>query len=65
MSLRSLGLSKDPKDAQRQPSCFPDANFQLQMTFATFRKVCSMGRRNSLKIFNFVLLSNKLLKGEF
>ena len=25
MSLRSLGLSKDPKDAQRQPSCFPDA----------------------------------------
>ena len=24
MSLRSLGLSKDPKDAQRQPSCFPD-----------------------------------------
>jgi hypothetical protein len=25
MPLRSLGLSKDPKDAQRQPSCFPDA----------------------------------------
>ena len=24
MSLRSLGLSKDPKDAQGQPSCFPD-----------------------------------------
>ena len=23
-SLRSLGLSKDPKDAQRQPYCFPD-----------------------------------------
>jgi hypothetical protein len=24
MSLRSLGLSKDLEDAQRQPSCFPD-----------------------------------------
>jgi hypothetical protein len=24
MSLRSVGLSKDPKDAQRLPSCFPD-----------------------------------------
>ena len=24
MSLRSLGLSKDPKDAKRQPSHFPD-----------------------------------------
>ena len=24
-SLRSLGLSKDPKDTQRQPMCFPDA----------------------------------------
>ena len=23
MSLKSLGLSKDPKDAQRQLSCFP------------------------------------------
>ena len=25
VSLRSLDLSKDPKDLQRQPSCFPDA----------------------------------------
>ncbi|KIK09172.1 hypothetical protein K443DRAFT_448805 [Laccaria amethystina LaAM-08-1] len=24
VSLKSLGLSKDPKDAQRRPSCFPD-----------------------------------------
>ena len=24
-SLRALGLSEDPKDAQRQPQCFPDA----------------------------------------
>ena len=28
-SLRSLGLSKDPKDAQRQPYCFPDAAMYL------------------------------------
>jgi hypothetical protein len=27
MSLRSLGLSKNPKDAQRPPSCFPDAYY--------------------------------------
>src|SRR5277367_6259550 len=26
VSLKSLGLSKDPKDAQRRPSCFLDAS---------------------------------------
>jgi hypothetical protein len=26
VSLRSLGLSKDPKDPQRQPYCFPDVS---------------------------------------
>jgi hypothetical protein len=26
MSLTSLGLSKDPKDAQRQPYRFPDVD---------------------------------------
>jgi hypothetical protein len=31
MSLRSLGLSKDPKDA-RPPSCFPDVYMYIAVS---------------------------------
>jgi hypothetical protein len=51
VSLKSLGLSKDPKDAQRRPSCFPDVRVMersihmfpasllfLRLTFSTIKK---------------------------
>lgn len=38
MSLKSLGLSKDPKDPQRRPSCFPDVRKRLEINRGRYRR---------------------------
>jgi len=51
-SLKSLGLSKDPKDAQRRPSCFPEVQqrlrnitYELAVSFPRRTLECNASRR--------------------
>ena len=57
VSLKSLGLSKDPKDAQRRPSCFPDVLYYETfsgMFIMTFYLVCT--RRSWAEFLNWIQL---------